>query len=123
MTALLEIIKGGALSVHYQAIIQPHVELYKGSFNGSFSVHAYEALARGPEGNESRAGGRAVPEYVRRKREESAVDRLCAALALRTRDAPIARAPSTFMHRRWRDRDFVRDLRGWRKASTSRRRG
>jgi EAL domain-containing protein (putative c-di-GMP-specific phosphodiesterase class I) len=108
MTALLEIIKGGALSVQYQAIIQPR----NGSFNGSFSVHAYEALARGPKGtNLERAD--VLFEYVRRKREESAVDRLCAALALRDATLlPPSHALSINVHASTlvRDHDFVRDL-------------
>jgi len=104
MTELLDIIKGGTLSVHYQAIIQPH--------NGTFTVHAYEALARGPKGtNLERAD--VMFEYVRRKREESAVDRLCAALALR--DAallPASHVLSINVHASTlvRDREFARDL-------------
>jgi EAL domain-containing protein (putative c-di-GMP-specific phosphodiesterase class I) len=108
MSELLEIIKAGSLSVCYQAIIQPDVEPYK----GSFAVHAYEALARGPKGtNLERAD--VLFEYVRRKREESAVDRLCAALALR--DAallPASHILSINVHASTlgRDRDFGRDL-------------
>lgn len=104
MTALMEIVKGGTLSVRYQAIIQPQ--------NGSFTVHAYEALALGPKGtNLERAD--VLFEYVRRKREESAIDRLCAAMALR--DAallPPSHILSINVHASTlvRDRDFVRDL-------------
>lgn len=104
MSELLEIIKGGTLSVCYQAIIQPQ--------DGTFTVHAYEALARGPKGtNLERAD--VMFEYVRRKREESAVDRLCAALALR--DAallPASYVLSINVHASTlvRDRDFARDL-------------
>lgn len=108
MSELLEIIKGGTLSVCYQAIIQPNVEPQ----DGTFTVHAYEALARGPKGtNLERAD--VMFEYVRRKREESAVDRLCAALALR--DAallPASYVLSINVHASTlvRDRDFARDL-------------
>ncbi|HEX2832652.1 MAG TPA: EAL domain-containing protein [Thermoanaerobaculia bacterium] len=104
MTALLEIIKGGTLSVRYQAIIEPH--------DRSYTVHAYEALARGPKGtNLERAD--VLFEYVRRKREESAVDRLCAALAVReAAHLPASHLLSINVHASTlvRDHDFVGDL-------------
>jgi EAL domain-containing protein (putative c-di-GMP-specific phosphodiesterase class I) len=104
MTELLQTITSSTLSVRYQAIMQP--------CNGSLAVHAYEALARGPKGtNLERAD--VMFEYVRRKRAESAVDRLCAALALR--DAallPGAHLLSINVHASTlvRDREFSRDL-------------
>lgn len=104
MTELLHSITSATLTVRYQAIMEPA--------NGSLAVHAYEALARGPKGtNLERAD--VLFEYVRRKREESAVDRMCAALALR--DAvllPPPRVVSINVHASTlvRDRDFARDL-------------
>lgn len=104
MSELLQTITSATLSMRYQAIMQPS--------NGSLVVHAYEALARGPKGtNLERAD--VLFEYVRRKRAESAVDRLCAALALR--DAallPSSHVLSINVHASTlvRDRDFASDL-------------
>jgi len=104
MSELLQTITSATLSVRYQAIMQPS--------NGAMVVHAYEALARGPKGtNLERAD--VLFEYVRRKRAESAVDRLCVALALR--DAallPASHVLSINVHASTlvRDRDFASDL-------------
>ena len=75
MTLLDEILTPSALTTLFQPII-------KVGADGARSLHGYEALTRGPRGtNASRAD--VLFEYVRRKRAESVVDRVCALAALR----------------------------------------
>lgn len=70
MDAVLE---DGGISMHFQPIF--------GTQDRSLSVFALEALARGPKGsNVERAD--VLFEYVRRKGQESVVDRACVSAAL-----------------------------------------
>ena len=75
MTLLDEILTPSALTTLFQPIIRVAAD-------GTRTLHGYEALTRGPRGtNASRAD--VLFEYVRRKRAESVVDRVCAMAALR----------------------------------------
>lgn len=73
---LLErILEPNGLSIVFQPIYQLQAEGWK--------LHAFEALTRGPHGTNMENAG-VLFEYVRRKREESLLDRECIARALRS---------------------------------------
>jgi EAL domain-containing protein (putative c-di-GMP-specific phosphodiesterase class I) len=75
VTLLDELLTPEALTT----VFQPIVAL---GANGSRTIHGYEALTRGPRGTHaSRAD--VLFEYVRRKRAEAVIDRVCALSALR----------------------------------------
>jgi EAL domain-containing protein (putative c-di-GMP-specific phosphodiesterase class I) len=73
MTALEQLLEPGALTAVYQPIFDMS--------GPSPTVFAYECLTRGPEGTNFEAAD-VLFEYVRRKREESRVDRACVVAAL-----------------------------------------
>lgn len=73
-TALDDILEPGAIQVRFQPI-------YEISGNGAASVYALESLARGPAGTNMEQAN-VLFEYVRRKRQESLVDRVCITTAL-----------------------------------------
>ncbi len=75
MTLLDELMAPDALTTVFQPIIALGAD-------GSRTIHGYEALTRGPRGTHaSRAD--VLFEYVRRKRAEAVIDRICALSALR----------------------------------------
>ena len=75
MTLLDELLAPSALSTVFQPIITFGAD-------GAGTLHGYEALTRGPRGTHaSRAD--VLFEYVRRKRAEPEVDRVCVLAALR----------------------------------------
>jgi len=88
-----------------QPVFQPIVEVGPEGAR----LHAFEALIRGPRGTNMEDAD-VLFEYVRRKREESAVDRACVAVAL-TEAAGLPDAPriSLNVHASTlgRDQDFV----------------
>jgi EAL domain-containing protein (putative c-di-GMP-specific phosphodiesterase class I) len=72
-SALRKILAPGGI----RPVFQPVVELGR----GAASIHHLECLTRGPEGTNMEAAN-VLFEYVRLKREEIAVDRVCVAAAL-----------------------------------------
>ncbi|HET7041520.1 MAG TPA: EAL domain-containing protein, partial [Gemmatimonadales bacterium] len=74
MTLLDDLLAPGGVTTVFQPIIAFGAD-------GSNALHGYEALTRGPRGSHaSRAD--VLFEYVRRKRAEPLVDRLCVTAAL-----------------------------------------
>lgn len=74
MTLLDLLLSPSALTTLFQPVVALGAD-------GSLSIHGFEALTRGPRGTHaSRAD--VLFEYVRRKRAEAAVDRVCALSAL-----------------------------------------
>lgn len=75
MSLLDELLTPDALTTVFQPIVALSAE-------GAHTIHGYEALTRGPRGTHaSRAD--VLFEYVRRKRAEAVIDRVCALSALR----------------------------------------
>lgn len=74
-TILDRLLEPGALTVVFQPIFECR--------NGMRSLHALECLIRGPKGTNMEDPD-VLLEYVRRKREESLLDRVCIATALAT---------------------------------------
>jgi EAL domain-containing protein (putative c-di-GMP-specific phosphodiesterase class I) len=79
------ILDPGGLRVLFQPIVEVGPE-------GKRGVHALECLTRGPQGTNLENAG-VLFDYVRRKREESRVDRACVSTALETA-APIPNRPA-----------------------------
>ena len=81
MKELLDtILEPGGLSVHFQPIIELRAQ--------TTGLHAVEALMRGPKGTNLESAD-VLFDYVRRKREETLVDRACVKAALEAaRDLP-----------------------------------
>jgi EAL domain-containing protein (putative c-di-GMP-specific phosphodiesterase class I) len=77
-----QILEPGGLRVLFQPIVEVR--------NGHSSVHALECLTRGPRGTNFEHAG-VLFEYVRRKREESRVDRACVGAALQAAGPIVGR--------------------------------
>jgi len=109
--SLLDVILApGGITILFQPIFEVR--------GGSRQIHALECLARGPKGSNLEAAD-TLFEYVRRKREESLVDRACVALALRAaREIPVGLSLSFNVHASTlgRDHGFVAFLSGTAKA-------
>jgi len=95
------IIEGDGLEVVFQPIFHHR--------DDGWRLHGFEALTRGPRGT-NMEGADVLFEYVRRKREESAVDRVCLARVLKAaRQLGSAPRLSFNVHASTlgRDREFV----------------
>lgn len=95
------ILEPGGLSVVFQPIFEVA--------DGARKIHALECLTRGPRGTNMESAG-ILFEYVRRKREETLVDRSCIAVALScAREFPADLNLCVNVHASTlsRDRDFV----------------
>jgi EAL domain-containing protein (putative c-di-GMP-specific phosphodiesterase class I) len=98
------LLEPGALAIVFQPIFE--------CANGARRLHALECLIRGPRGTNMEDPD-VLLEYVRRKREESLIDRVCIATALAAaRDLPGAPRLCLNVHASTlgRDHDFVRFL-------------
>lgn len=83
-TLIEEILRPGYLTAVFQPVFETR--------DGERRIHYIEALMRGPEGTNLRAAP-VLFEYVRRKGQEAAVDRICVATALRAA-ASLCRVPA-----------------------------
>ena len=79
------ILEPGALT----AVFQPVFDIGEG---GTLRLHAFEGLTRGPVGT-NLEGGDVLFEYVRRKRQQDVVDRLCVGRVFATSKELLADAP------------------------------
>jgi EAL domain-containing protein (putative c-di-GMP-specific phosphodiesterase class I) len=98
------LLEPGALAIVFQPIFE--------CANGGRRLHALECLIRGPRGTNMEDPD-VLLEYVRRKREESLIDRVCIATALAAaRDLPGTPRLCLNVHASTlgRDHDFVRFL-------------
>jgi EAL domain-containing protein (putative c-di-GMP-specific phosphodiesterase class I) len=97
------LLEPGALSVVFQPIFE--------CGEGSRKLHALECLIRGPKGTNMEDPD-VLLEYVRRKREESLLDRVCVATALAAaRDLPATQlCLNVHASTLGRDQEFVRFL-------------
>src|SRR5689334_781625 len=89
-TILDRLLEPGALTVVFQPIFECR--------DNTRLLHALECLVRGPKGTNMEDPD-VLLEYVRRKREESLLDRVCIATALATaEELPVAPRLSLNVH-------------------------
>jgi EAL domain-containing protein (putative c-di-GMP-specific phosphodiesterase class I) len=102
LSLLDRILQPGGLSVVFQPVLHRH--------GSGWRLHALEGLVRGPRGTNMESA-EVLFEYVRRKREETTVDRACVATILEAvRDLAVRPRINVNVHASTlgRDRGFVR---------------